>query len=399
MERAANHFNLFVIHRVGSFYSKWRWSKMTLIMEKLSRYWQLRFVVVGAGIALIVYAVLLPDPGNKSRDTSIQSVAAAPSANAAETGTDRKPVMAEPVSTPPASGSPAATTNFPWMGENRDAVNQLQLAAAREGDSQLPVDFSESARNLRAAAEKGDVVAQFLIGHAYQVGLGVPKDMSETSRWYALAAQPRTTDGSAQLEVKDFAQAFDVYRKLAGQGDENAELYLGVVNDLGQDVPRNASEAAHWYREAAAQGSGSAANNLGILFFNGDGVPKDDAEAARWFRTGANRGCASAQFNLGKLYRDGDGVDRSDIDAAAWLERAAIQGSAPAQTLLSLMYASGQGVAGSTPRAYMWINLASAQDAEARQAREQIEKVMPLEEVAEGQRLTHEWQAQHQSLR
>jgi len=46
----------------------------------------------------------------------------------------------------------------------------------------------------------------------------------------------------------------------------------------------------------------------------------------------------------------------------------------------------------------MWINLASARDDQARDSRVQIEKVMSSNEIAEGQRLTHEWLAQHGSI-
>lgn len=369
---------------------------MTLIMEKLSRYWQLRFLVVGIGIALIVYAALLPDPGNKSRDSSIQSVAAAPLAPAANLGGQGAGLSGDAAGVLQVSTVPVSSGKMPWMGENRAAVSQLQLAAGTDEEVALPVDSSEVARGLRASADKGDAVSQFLLGHAYETGLGVAKDMTETSHWYTLAAEPRPAkDADSQPAMKDFAQAFDAYRKLAEQGDKNAELYLGLAYDLGQDVPRNVQEAARWYRRAAAQGSGSAASNLGVIYFNGDGVPKDDVESASWFRTAANRGCASAQYSLGRLYFMGDGVSRNPTEAAMWLEKAAVQGNASAQKLLSLMYATGQGVAGSTPMAYMWINLASARDQQARDSREQIAKVMPGDEVAQGQRLTHEWLAQH----
>lgn len=369
---------------------------MTQWMEKLSRYWQLRFLVVGAGLALIVLAVLIPDPENKTKDGSIQSVAAAPLASSSDLGGGAvRPVSVTSSPSALSAGTPGSAF-LPWLGENREAANQLRIAAGIDDSADLLVDPSEAARNLRADAEKGDAVSQFLLGHAYQLGIGVAKDRSETARWYALAAQARAAGGSsAQPAITDFTQAFDAYRKLAEQGDENAELYLGLANDLGQDQPRNVSEAARWYRKAAAQGSGSAANNLGVLYFNGDGVPKDDVEAASWFRAAANRGCSSAQYNLGRLYYKGDGVSKSDVEAASWLKKAAIQGNAPAQKLLSLMYATGEGVAGSTPMAYMWINLASARDGLARDSREKIEKVMPASEVAEGQRLTHAWLTEH----
>jgi TPR repeat protein len=265
-------------------------------------------------------------------------------------------------------------------------------------DAGLPRDFSDSTRELRKAADQGDPVAQFLLGHAYETGIGVPEDTTETGRWYAQAVMARPADsgsGPSPAAPKDFAQAFEMYRNDAEQGDAHAQLYLGLAYDLGRDLPRNAIAAARWYRKAAAQGNSAAANNLGVLYHEGDGMPKDSAEAAVWFRSAAAGGSACAEYSLGRLYYDGDGIPQSYADAAAWLEKSARKGNAPAQVLLSYMYATGQGVAGSDPMAYMWINLASASQVQARASRDRIEKVMPADEVAEGQRLTHDWLAQH----
>ena len=46
----------------------------------------------------------------------------------------------------------------------------------------------------------------------------------------------------------------------------------------------------------------------------------------------------------------------------------------------------------------MWINLASARDDQARDSRVQIEKVISAEEIAEGQRLTRAWMAEHERV-
>ena len=375
---------------------------MKLILEKLSRYWQLRFLAVGAGVALVVYAVLLPDPGNKSRDVGIASVAAAPLATAVDNKDSFPSGASASEGLKIASGDP--TNPFrTWLEENHAAADQLSLAVESYHDAEIPRDFSESIRGLRSAAGKGDPIAEFLLGHAYETGFGVPKDMTETANWYARASEARAShggDAATQPAPKDFAQAMDLYRKAAEQGDRGAELYMGLAYDLGQDVPKSAMEAAQWYRKAAAQGSASAASNLGILYHEGDGMPRDSVEAAVWFERAAARGSASAQYGLGRMYYRGDGVSQSYPQAAAWLEKAAIQGNAPAEVLLSYMYATGQGVAGSTAEAYMWINLASATEDQARISRNLIERVMPQDQIAEGQKLTHDWLAQHsQSMR
>jgi TPR repeat protein len=372
---------------------------MKLVLEKLSRYWQLRFMAVGAGILLIVYAILLPDPGNKSRDASIVSVAAAPLTTTSSANSSPLPVQGGlgGVLTDTAAGSARAVS--PWLGANNPLADQLSLAVAGSRNAGLPRDFSESIRALRKGAEEGNAVAQFLLGHAYETGVGVPKDMTETARWYGRAVKPRSAEaanGASGVAPKDFAQAFEMYRNTAEQGDASAELYVGLAYDLGQDLPRSSIEAARWYRKAAAQGSYSAANNLGVLYHGGDGLPKDSVEAAVWLRSAAQRGSASAQYGLGRLYYDGDGVAQSYTEAAGWLEKAARQGSAQAQVLLSYMSATGNGVAGSVPMAYMWINLASASEGQARDSRDRIEKVIPADEIAEGQKLTHDWLTQHE---
>lgn len=369
---------------------------MKVILEKLSRYWQLRFLAAGAGVALVVYAVLLPDPENKSRDTSIASVAAAPLAEPAarNAGQPGDGVSGGGAAVPEAG---PAMANAVWLGENRAAADQLGLAVQDYQDAEIPRDFSESIRSLRSAANLGDPIAQFLLGHAYEIGFGIGKDISETSRWYGRAAETRTANGEGltQPAPKDFAQAFDLYRRAAEQGDRGAELYMGLAYDMGQDVPRNPMEAARWYRKAAAHGSAAAASNLGILYHEGDGMPRDSVEAAAWFESAAARGSGSAQYGLGRMYYKGDGVEQSYAQAGAWLEKSARQGNAPAEVLLSYLYATGKGVPGNTAEAYMWINLASGSEEEARISRGLVERLLPQNDLAEGQKLTHDWLLQH----
>jgi TPR repeat protein len=368
---------------------------MKTVLEKLSRYWQLRFVAVGIGVLLVVYAVLLPDSGADSRNGSIQAVAAAPLmlATSAES-----PVLTTPAPGPEsgigANGRLAAERPGLWLGINHAVADQLEIPVQSVEESELPLDFSESMHRLRAAANQGDPTAQFLLGHSYESGLGVRKDMSEMVHWYARAAEARPTEGPGKPE-RDFSHAFESYRAAAERGNIGAQLYLGLAYDLGQDVPRNPAEAARWYRRAAAEGSPSAASNLGVLYHNGDSMPKDSVEAATWFESAAARGSASAQYSLGRMYYQGDGVARNYAEAARWLEKSASQGNASAQILLSYLYATGQGVPGNTAMAYMWINLASASEDLARLSREQMEKLVSFDEVAEGQRLTHDWLIHH----
>ena len=380
--------------------------KMKLCLEKLANAWQLRFVTIAGCMALVIYAVVMPVHSTESVNLPVNLPSPATPMDTAVSGKGlplgSSQFQNHTDSAVDSSNSLRHSTSSPsryWVIENPAAAALLERTATLYQDQELPRDASDLIRELRRSAASGDATAEFLLGEAYQQGLGVPRSLSENLRWYAEAAhagaaQPTTASNQTP---RSYAQALLAYRQAADSGEKTAELYLGLANDLGNGMPIDSAQAANWYRKAAAQGSTSAACNLGELYLYGRGVPKDSVEAAHWLERAAARGSAVAQYALGQMYRDGKGVAQDDVIAAQWLEDAAKRGNAPAQVTLSSMYASGNGVAGSTAKAYMWINLAAARDARLRDSRAGLEKNMSPVEMAEGQRLTHSWLSTHVS--
>jgi TPR repeat protein len=61
----------------------------------------------------------------------------------------------------------------------------------------------------------------------------------------------------------DAAQDLNEVRKMAEQGDAEAQFTLGQMYDSGDGVAQNYKQAAAWYRKAAEQGNDSAQNFLG----------------------------------------------------------------------------------------------------------------------------------------
>jgi TPR repeat protein len=94
-------------------------------------------------------------------------------------------------------------------------------------------------------------------------------------------------DGIAYYQRGDYANALQIFRSLAAQGDASAQFNLGVMYDLGQGVTQDYVEAVKWYRLAAAQGNAGAQGFLGSMYATGRGVPQDYAEAAKWSRLAA----------------------------------------------------------------------------------------------------------------
>ncbi|MFZ3340217.1 MAG: GAF domain-containing protein, partial [Terriglobales bacterium] len=79
-------------------------------------------------------------------------------------------------------------------------------------------------------------------------------------------------------------------------------------------------------RKLAEQGDPDAQWQLGILYHDGDGVPKDDTLAVQWFQRAAEQGYVRAQSTLGAYYWAGRGVPQDLSKAYFWSQLALAQG-------------------------------------------------------------------------
>ena len=150
--------------------------------------------------------------------------------------------------------------------------------------------------------------------------------------------------------------------------------------------------ALRLWQPLADQGNVDAQYKLGVMFANGEGVKQDYVQAVKWFRLAADHGHAGGQFNLGFMYGTGLGVPQDDVQAVKWYRLAADQGYARAQFNLGLMYAKGEGVPEDNVQAHKWFNLAGAGgDEGGRKYRDIVATKMTPAQIAEAQRLAHEW--------
>lgn len=179
---------------------------------------------------------------------------------------------------------------------------------------------------------------------------------------------------AAAYEAGDYLRAAMLWRRLAEQGDADAQYNLGILHYHGQGVSHNPAAAVDWYRQAARQGHPAAQYNLGVAYARGIGLEQDWRAAMRWWQQAAAQGHAQAQYNLGFLYATGLGVERDPARAAAWWQQAAQQGDAAAQYNLGVLYATGQGVARDLTEAVHWWQRSAEQGFEdARRALDLVE--------------------------
>jgi TPR repeat protein len=83
------------------------------------------------------------------------------------------------------------------------------------------------------------------------------------------------------------ASSLEACRVQAEAGDAFAQSVLGHAYDLGEGVPEDDAEAVRWYRLAVEQGDALAQFNLGLRYANGEGVDQNDARAYLWLNIAA----------------------------------------------------------------------------------------------------------------
>lgn len=207
-------------------------------------------------------------------------------------------------------------------------------------------------------------------------------------------------DPYATLLRQDSSTAAPQFRKLASQGDVEAQFIVATLYFYGRGVPQDYAEAMKWFREAAKQGHSDADFAIGTMYASGQGVDKSPEEAVRWYRRAAELGHARAQLVIASSYLNGQGVSRDDAVAARWFYRAAQQGAIDAQIMLASEYVQGSGVPKDIVSAYAWASIAAAR-ADNKELRDRANQVQDLSarsmrpgDVIEAQRLALGWRPQ-----
>jgi TPR repeat protein len=253
----------------------------------------------------------------------------------------------------------------------RDGKVGPQISDARVAAALRPGNNNQAAIWFRTAAERGHAPSQNALGLMYMTGgIAAPDPLAQAAAWFGKAAAQG--DAAAQINLgqmltggsgiaKDFPRAIALLRQAAEQGQRSALSDLGSITHNGFATVAERNQAAFV---------------LGQLYLQGRGIPKDERQAAEWFaklvkqgyapalewlRKTADRGDVSVQYILGQIYLGQHDGPKDEAQAAAWLRKAAERGYAPAQNLLGALYASGQGVAKDEAEARAWYGKAIAQ--------------------------------------
>lgn len=155
-------------------------------------------------------------------------------------------------------------------------TSKAQLAAGIK--AYYAGEYNLAFETLHPLAEENSARAQFRIGIMYYRGRTVVKNDDLARQWIS-----RALPGVIRASENNEAWA---------QAD------LGAAYELGIGLNRDIERAASFYKKSASQGYAGAQTNLGVLYGTGDGVDYNRKTAIHWLKRASDQGDTIAQENL-----------------------------------------------------------------------------------------------------
>lgn len=183
------------------------------------------------------------------------------------------------------------------------------------------VDDARARELLEQAVDRGGPLAMMWLARVHSTGrMGFPRD--------------------EELARRIAAEVVEEVERAAEAGVPEAVFLMGTAFDEGLGKPIDPVQAAAWHRRAAEQGHVLGAHNLGNQYAAGRGVEQDHALAAEWWLRAAERGDAITQLRLGEAYEAGRGVPLDPERAREWYGHATAAGNAQAREALERLAGS-----------------------------------------------------------
>ena len=181
-----------------------------------------------------------------------------------------------------------------------DDANAARLDAA---NAYISGDHEKAVKLYLPLAEQGDAHSQYMLGGIYFAGKKVQQDLQVALKWLRMSAAQGNSNAHSLLKNEFMVRAaedsqyqqFGSPRKTPSPATANA----APIDDAYASYRRgDYAQALELYRPLAAQGNANAQNSLGWMYHNGYGATRDHQEALKLFRLAAAQGEPNAIENL-----------------------------------------------------------------------------------------------------
>jgi uncharacterized protein len=169
-------------------------------------------------------------------------------------------------------------------------------------------DQTRAVNSLKNAADHGNEIALWQLGHMYATGKVVPKDDYAAFKYYRTFADRNSNTDPTLPFARYVADAFVAlgHYYLTGIASSPVEPNPGVAQKMFV-------HAAKYFGDPEAQ------YQLACLLLDGKAVERDPIRAMQWLNQAANRRHSAAQALLGRLLFTGEAGRRDPASGLMWL--------------------------------------------------------------------------------
>lgn len=202
-------------------------------------------------------------------------------------------------------------------------------------------------------AKLGDPASQTLIAEMYDKGYGVPKNLAESTAWYALAAENGNLEAQFSFAVKllegkyvkpDVKKARSLMLMAAKGGHATAAFNVGQFIISQRPTSAGTKQAMDFFMQAANGRVSDAYYTIAKIYESGQlkGFPEME-KAQDWMLKAAKAGIDTAQVELAIWLVNGKaGIKEPEI-GFQWMKRAALGGNVIGQNRIAKMLVQGVG--------------------------------------------------------
>jgi TPR repeat protein len=192
------------------------------------------------------------------------------------------------------------------LGVERDKkiAAEWYAKSAAQGNAQAKAKLDAEEQTAKKAVAEELAYWNNVQAKQAEVGTQAPSRelavAAELAYWDKAAPKVQPERSALQIGLEafqkgDYPIALERLIPLANKGDAAAQLQLGVMNELGLGVPKNAQRAVLRYRQSADQGNVEAQYRLGDKYHIGLGVAQDKKVAMEWMKKSAAQGYEKAR--------------------------------------------------------------------------------------------------------
>jgi TPR repeat protein len=121
-----------------------------------------------------------------------------------------------------------------------------------------------------------------------------------------VSACGKETDPKKAFDNGDYESAYSLWLPLAGNGDADAQNYLGILYYLGLGVQKDYKKTLKWYELAAKAGHADAQRNYADMINFGRGTQKDNYQAYKWYFAASQQGNIKAERQITAIAASGN---------------------------------------------------------------------------------------------